>query len=527
MKSTLTQVLALCVLFGADTFAAEETESLVTRDGKEFTGVKFLRIEGLRVSLSHSRGLATIDVRDLPETFRRENSLLPTLLEKKENYHEDVRQWLAGYEKLNEQYEGALARLEQELIAVGDLDSVVGVRNERDTFRSTPRVEKPNQPKLAELTEKYKSAKDQWMRDNDPALVRITQAYLSELKTLESRLSSEGDTAQAEAAEREHQMLELVQNDAVAIQTTLGIGPGIVKAAEAAVSAHPDGILTEKRAGDLLMYYVGDKFDVSEPEAGEDRSVVEVQADSFTWAAMNRDGRLFSSKLNNGSIPVDHKEVTFFRVGSGMVLAFHSDGSMSTFGDPVTPADLPPDDLKFVSDCALSQGNGIALLSTGKVRVWGAVYAGDEKKSKAVEEALTDIRFIDTSEQVTWAVDAQGQVHAMKGGSAPEIVGQHDNITHFRGGKSDYLVLVEGGALMGGSLRNEDPTQYVPEGRREGIDIRLNYWGYALQFKDGSWYTWGGFRETAPLHGKAIRSGRLHDLEISASPERFVIMVIQ
>ncbi len=514
-------------LFSFGVVIAQQPAELTTLDGKTYSGVKVVRVEKGQAILSHSGGIASVDLSNLPEAFRVANGLLPGFEETKATFREAVTNWIAGYTKLNGQYDGALQTLEQKLESEGKTEMAEAVRSERGSFRKVMSTDVSSVEELAKLQTSYRAFKEKWEAENSSRIVTITDAYLRELKEVVNRLTKDGKIDEAVMAKEEIAKFEGVSGDSDRIQMLLGIGPAIVRIEASVTDLSPDGNPAEKDSGVMAVMTAGQKMDVVLPLGDQFVDVVEMEGNWETWAALKEDGKLISSPLKGEGIPEDHKPVVWFRVGSGVVVAFHPDGSHTVYGDPADPEDRPPEDLSQITQFELDRGSGIALDSEGKVRVWGAMYPSDSARD-AVENQFEAVRFVGACENLGWAVEKSGDVYSWRNGGEPQLLGHHEGIAQFGGGRSAYLVLLEDGTLDGGSMGGgESPVVHVPETMRSGKSIRVDGWGYALQFEGGSWHTWGGPPESSSLHSTARGSGALLDLEISAAPDRFLIMMLR
>ena len=497
---------------------------MTTVDGTSYSAVKVVRVEKGQAILSHSGGIATVDLANLPESFRVANGLLPGLEETKATFHDALQNWIAGYARLNTQYEGALRSLEEKLTAEGKAEAV---KAERESFRTVMRSDVSTFEELAKLQTSYRVFKEKWESENSAKLVTLTDAYLRALAEVVQRATKDNKIDEAVSTKAEIAKFDGISGDSDRIQILLGAGPAIVRVEASMTDLSPDGDPAEKESGIMAVMTAGPQMDVVQPIGSQHEDVVEMDGNWETWAALKSDGKLISSPLEGNGIPEDHKPVIWFRVGAGVVVAFHPDGSHTVYGEVGSPADSPPDDLRQITRFELDRGSGIALSAEGKVRVWGQMYPTEEDR-EAIENQFESVRFVGASENIAWAVDKNGDVYSWRNGLQPEKICHHEQIVSFGGGRSAYLVLLEDGSLEGGSIGDgESPIIHVPEDLRVGKAIRVDGWGYALQFEGGSWYTWGGPAESSTLHTAAKAAGALLDLEISAAPGRFLMMMLR
>lgn len=503
-------------------FIAVQGREVTIRDGRTFTAVTVERVENGEAILKHAGGIASVKLTDLPNDFRQEFGLLPSFEETRNSFGAAVRAWLESYETLNQHYGAALEQLERRLAAERREEDVEAVLAERETFRKNLPFAKSRVPELAKLQQTYEEQRTRWSRENEPRLLEISQIYLEALEGVMTRATKTNAIKEATAASDEIDRLRPIARDAEAIQLELGFGPASVLPG-VAVAFSPDGDPADKKAGKMRVLVAGESIDVALPTEEQCEEVIAMHGNWETWAALKKDGTLVSSPLKGPGIPENHERVIWFRVGAGIVTAFHPDGSYSIYGEPEFPEDLPPEDLGPVMGFALDRESGIALSSSGKVRVWGRMYSNEEER-KRIEESFETVRFVGASEKIAWAVDAEGRVFSWGPGGTPREIARHEDIAQFGGGRSAYLILTSEGELKGGGIDSEDPVIHVPEGRRKGQAIRVNYWGYALQFDDGSWHTWGGPPASTPLHQTMQAAGPLLDLEICGAPDRFLIM---
>lgn len=515
------------LLLSVEVIEGQDPVELTTLDGKTYSSASVVRVEKGAAIISHTGGIAAVNLRNLPEEFRIVNNLMPGLEEIRGIFSDAVQKWIAGFDQLNTQYEAALRSLEARCREEGDVRKADAVLEEIGSFRTVMKKEVSVFEDLAKLQTSYAGFKEKWERENSPSLVAITDSYLRELKEIVRRAMEAGDVEGAEAPRAELIRFEEVRGDADRIQILLERGPAIVRVEAAVSELSPDGDPTKKDAGIMAVVAVGPQMDVVLPVEDQFYDVVEMHGNWETWAALKKDGKLISSPLAGDGIPEDHERVVWFRVGAGVVTAFHPDGSCSVYGETQHPKDRPPADLRQITQFAHDRGSGAALDSYGKLRVWGSIYPNDQARD-AMESMFETVRFVGASENIGWVVDGEGGVYTWRNNEAPEKVGQHDNIAQFSGGRSAYLVLLENGKLEGGAIRDdENPVVHVPENLRSGQSIRVNGWGYALQFEGGGWHTWGGPPESSPYHAGAKAAGSLLDLEISAAPGRFLLMMLR
>lgn len=517
-------VISVC-LFTLST--GQETAELTTTDGTTYTSVKVVRVEKGQAILSHSGGIASINIAKLPKNFRVANGLMPGLEETKAIFHDALQNWIADYERLNAQYENALGSLEEKLANKGNSEESEAVKAERESFRTTMRPDLSPVKELSKMQASYRRLSEKWQAENSAKLVPLTDAYLRALEDVVQRTTKEGKIDEAVETKAEIAKFKDVAGDSDSIQILLGTGPATVKVQVTANELSPEGDPADKKSGTMAIMTAGPQTSLVLPIGSQSEDIVEMNGNWETWAALKKDGTLISSPLTGDGIPEDHKPVVWFRVGAGVVTAFHPDGEHSVFGEPKNPKDLPPEDLNQITQFELDRGSGIALTNGGKIRVWGGMYA-DETAREKIESQFETVRFVGASENIAWAVKDNGEVYSWRNSGQPEKIGEHDDISSFRGGRSAYLVLLKNGTLEGGALGNdENPVVHVPENLRSGKAIRVDGWGYALQFGGGAWFTWGGPAESAPLHGAAKAAGSLLDLEISAAPGRFMIMMLR
>lgn len=506
---------------------AQEAAELTTADGTTYTSVKVVRVERGQAVISHSGGIASVDLANLPKSFRVANGLQPGLEETKAIFREALQNWIAGYSRLNTQYERALQSLEEKLAADGNVEQSKAVKAERESFRTVMRTDLSPIEKLAKGQTSYRDFKGKWEAENSAKLVILTGAYLRALEEVVQRSTKEDKIEEAVATKAEIARFEGIAEDSDRIQILLGAGPAIVRVEASVTELSPDGNPADKKPGIMAMMTAGPQTDIILPTGSQYEDVIEMDGNWETWAALKSDGKLISSPLAGDGIPEDHKPVVWFRIGAGMVTAFHPDGGHSVFGDPKNLDDRPPGDLHQITQFELDRGSGIALTSEGNIRVWGAMYP-DKAAREEIENQFEAVRFVGASENIAWAVKESGEVYSWQNGSQPERIGAHKDIASFRGGRSAYLVLLDDGTLEGGAPEEqENPIIHVPENLRSGQAIRVDGWGYALQFDGGAWHTWGGPAESARLHSAAKAAGSLLDLEISAAPGRFMIMMLR
>ncbi|MFK5922640.1 MAG: hypothetical protein QM496_10705 [Verrucomicrobiota bacterium] len=506
--------------------------TIKTESGREYKNAEVKKVEAGQVSLGHAGGLARISLADLSRATRQALKLEPTMEMAQWDFDASIKGFRKRIEALDDTYASHLEKLEKSSKIEGVLDHVLEVRKEIESFRSGARLDL-KYDKLIKLRAIYDKEKNKRKNSIADDLELVLRQQQKDLRFVQKSLTIAGKVDEAILAkQKEEQVIVLLADrkealDGLGLFASQEAKEGAAEPDPRATYYGPEGDMSKRKAATMIVLSIGDSPNIPIPSKKQSGKVIDMQGNWESWAALKKDGSLLYSRGDKILQKDDLENVSWLRVGAGVVTVFHLDGAVSVIGETYSPNDSPPEDLKYVKQFGLGRGSGIALLSSGKLSLWGSMYK-DPKSREALQEQFEGAKFVAASENIAWVVDQKGNVWCWRAGGEAEMVGQHDDIARFEAGKSDYMVLTGIGILKAGSfMEGRDTTENVPQGQREGRTIRLDYWGYALQSKSGNWRTWGGSPESAPLHGEMGRLGKLLNLKISAKEGQFAIYGLQ
>jgi hypothetical protein len=121
----------------------------------------------------------------------------------------DIR---AKFEKersdLGDKFVGALQKLESGLQEKGELEALLKVRKERELFASAGTLGTEEIPDLSRLRKLYTDSRDPIDRSEKEEVVRLMQAYLQQLETLQTELTRAGEIETAVLVKKEGERIQ-------------------------------------------------------------------------------------------------------------------------------------------------------------------------------------------------------------------------------------------------------------------------------------------------------------------------------
>jgi hypothetical protein len=365
------------------------------------------------------------------------------LQELAEAYAESKQVLMKPVTELQDLYAGKLEELRKQATAAGQLEEVLAIKSELDSFRSIDTPAAPDSlPKLQQLQRIFRDALPARLQQANTALAPLTASYQTQLQTLQAQLTQQDKLTEALQVKA---VLDALNEQITAESATPNT------ASVAAMQLSPPSAGSKFTQGKLhaigrLKGLSGPEIDLSAADGITD--FIDIMAHSTAWAALRKNGDVIAYAIDGGAVTrqgIVKLVPTRFGTGKNQsIYAINSEGQLvELFSQTVIPTPSP------VVSAQVQEVHGIALLADHSVHTWGELYqsiTSDRQPMPAPPaDALKNAAMVAASRYAAFVVSRTGDLHGWThSGTLYKIPRELKNITRIWAGAFHVLVEVKG-----------------------------------------------------------------------------------
>ena len=403
-------------------------------------------------------------------------------------------------EKLDQDYVGALKKIQEAAQKNGDLDSMLLIKAEIEGFASGPVSGFEKSAELSKSRKIYDQAKAKRLAELQQGLSSSVAGYIQKLEVKIAELTKAGKLDEAIAGKKEQDRMKTLAADpkllasvVLKIDTSRAAAVAAEKPSLAPVGAAESGAISVSTAARFVpldqrpsgtLHFQGVNIGENHAHKLMDQrtGIVDVRCSWNRWLALKKDGTVIDSAYKPLA---DLKPAVAIAMGPHANIAYHADGTVSAWGKEALGI---PADLGIVRDFGVGEGAGIAAMPDGSLRLWGSVYQDPDVAEKIVSK-IKDVAFVSAGADLSWAATESGRVYQWRDKAfTPKEIFKASDVAQFEATFAGVVVLKTDGRLEGWNAWKGGLASKIPANVKKARKIKASWSSLVVQDEGGKWY---------------------------------------